>query len=105
MTINSTKKIKSATSNLDREYYGRYDDLDEQCTWPVAKFPEECGIVSQHTISKFLTMNGVTGRRSRALKVMVRSMIAHSNLPESLWGEAIKIAAYILTRVPTKQTT
>ena len=33
---------------------------------------------------------------------MVRSMICHSNLPESLWAEALKIAAYILNRVPTK---
>ena len=29
-------------------------------------------------------------------------MICHSNLPESLWGEALKTAAYILNRVPTK---
>jgi len=29
-------------------------------------------------------------------------MISHSTLPESLWGEAIKTAAYILNRVPTK---
>lgn len=33
---------------------------------------------------------------------MVRSMISHSPLPESLWGEALKTAAYILNRVPTK---
>ena len=35
---------------------------------------------------------------------MVRSMISHSNLPISLWGEALKTAAYILNRVPTKAT-
>ena len=33
---------------------------------------------------------------------MVRSMICHSNLLESLWGEALKTATYILNRVPTK---
>jgi len=33
---------------------------------------------------------------------MVRIMICHSNLLESLWGEALKTAAYILNRVPTK---
>ena len=33
---------------------------------------------------------------------MVRSMICHSNLPESLWGVALKTTAYILNRVPTK---
>ena len=35
---------------------------------------------------------------------MVRSMISHSNLPISLWGEALKIEKYILNRVPTKAT-
>ena len=34
----------------------------------------------------------------------MRSMISHSTLPESLWGEALKTAAYILNRVPTKAT-
>ncbi|RVW61719.1 Retrovirus-related Pol polyprotein from transposon TNT 1-94 [Vitis vinifera] len=33
---------------------------------------------------------------------MVRSVISHSTLPEKLWGEALKTAAYILNRVPTK---
>jgi len=33
---------------------------------------------------------------------MVRSMVSHSSLPESLWGEALKTAAYILNRVPSK---
>ena len=33
---------------------------------------------------------------------MVRSMINHSSLPESLWGKAIKTAVYILNRVPSK---
>ena len=47
-------------------------------------------------------MNGVTERRNRTLKDMMRSMISHFTLPESLWGEVIKIAGYILNRVPTK---
>ena len=29
-------------------------------------------------------------------------MINHSTLLESLWGEAVKIAVYILNRVPSK---
>jgi hypothetical protein len=29
-------------------------------------------------------------------------MIARTTLPENLWGEALKTAAYILNRVPTK---
>ena len=32
----------------------------------------------------------------------MRSMINHSSLPESLWGEALKTAVYILNKVPSK---
>ena len=33
---------------------------------------------------------------------MVRSMLSSSNLPKFLWTEALKIAVYILNRIPTK---
>ena len=36
------------------------------------------------------------------LKNMVRSMVSNSNLPLSLWSEAIKPTTYVLNRVPTK---
>ena len=49
-----------------------------------------------------LSKNGVAERRNQTLKDMVRSMISHSSLLESLWGEALKSAAYILNRVPSK---
>ena len=47
-------------------------------------------------------MNGVVERRNRTIKDIVRSMISHSSLPESLWGEALKTAVYILNKVPSK---
>ena len=50
------------------------------------------------------SMNDVAERRNRTLKDMVISMISHSNLPISLWSEALKTTAYILNRVPTKAT-
>ena len=56
-------------------------------------------------MSSSLSMNGVAERRNRTLKDMVRSMISHSNLPKSLWGEALKTVVYILNRVPTKAAT
>jgi len=56
----------------------------------------------QYTMSGKPSMNGVVERRNQTLKDMVRSMISHSSLPESLWGEALKTAVYILNRVPSK---
>ena len=96
------KRIKNVRSDRGGEYYGRYDGSGEQRPGPFAKFLEECGIVPQYTMPGSPSMNGVAERRNRTLKDMVRSMIVHSTLPESLWGEALKTAAYILNRVPTK---
>ena len=47
-------------------------------------------------------MNSVVEQRNRTLKDMVKSMVSHSSLLESLWGEALKIVAYILNRVLSK---
>jgi predicted nicotinamide N-methyase len=49
-------------------------------------------------------MNDIAERRNHTLKDMIRSMIARTTLFENLWGEALKTAAYILNRVPTKIT-
>ncbi|RVW73959.1 Retrovirus-related Pol polyprotein from transposon TNT 1-94 [Vitis vinifera] len=96
------KRIKSVRSDRGGEYYGRYDGSGEQRPGPFAKYLEECGIVPQYTMPGSPSMNGVAERRNRTLKDMVRSMISHSTLPKKLWGEALKTAAYILNRVPTK---
>ena len=95
------KKIKCTRSDRGGEYYDRYDGSGEQRPRPFADFVEECGIVPQNTKSGSPSMNGVAERQNRTLKDMVRSMISHSTLPESLWGEAIKTAAYILNRIST----
>ena len=98
------KRIKNVRSDRGGEYYGKYDGSGEQRPGQFSKFLEECGIVPQYTMPGSPSMNGVAKRRNITLKDMVRSMISHSNLPISLWGEALKTAAYILNRVPTKAT-
>ncbi|RVW95606.1 Retrovirus-related Pol polyprotein from transposon TNT 1-94 [Vitis vinifera] len=97
-----SKKIKAVRSDHGREYYGRYDRSGEQRPRPFAKYLMECGIVPQYTMSGTLSQNGVVERRNCNLKDMVRSMINHSTLAESLWGEAVKTTVYILNKVPSK---
>ncbi|KAG5524057.1 hypothetical protein RHGRI_030902 [Rhododendron griersonianum] len=63
---------------------------------------EDKGIQRQLTISRTPQQNGVVERRNRTLLDMVRSMMAHANLPISFWGDALLSAAYILNRVPSK---
>ena len=96
------KRIKNVISDRGGEYYGKYNGSGEQRPGPFAKFLEEFDIVPQYTMLGSPSMNGVAERRNKTLKDMVRSMISHSNLPISLWGEALKTAAYILNKVPTK---
>ena len=96
------KKIKAVKSDRGGEYYGRYDGSGEQRPRPFAKYLYECGIIPQYTMPGTPSQTGVAERRNRTLKDMVRSMISHSSLPNSLWGEALKTAVYILNRVPSK---
>ena len=46
--------------------------------------------------------NGVAERRNRTLMDMVRSMLSYSFVPLFLWIHALKAAAYMLNRVPSK---
>ena len=50
------------------------------------------------------SMKGITMRQNWILQDMLRSMMVESLCNMSLWGEAFKIAIYILNRVPTKGT-
>ena len=95
------KQIKIVRSDRGGEYYGRYTE-NGQAPGPFAKFLQEHGIVAQYTMPGSPDQNGVAERRNRTLLDMVRSMLASSKLPESLWTEALKTAVYILNRVPTK---
>jgi transposase InsO family protein len=46
--------------------------------------------------------NEIAERRNHTLLDMVRCMLIHSSLPEFLWGEGLRTAAYILNQVPSK---
>lgn len=95
------KKIKAVRSDRGGEYYGRYDETGRN-PGPFAKFLQECGIEAQYTMPGTPEQNGVAERRNRTLMDMVRCMLCNSSLPEFLWGEALKTAAYILNQVPSK---
>ncbi|KAH9765063.1 Amine oxidase [Citrus sinensis] len=73
-----------------------------QAPGPFAKFLQQRVIVAQYTMSGSPDQNGVAERRNQTLLGMVRSMLIASKLPKFLWTEALKMAAYILNRVPTK---
>jgi transposase InsO family protein len=89
------KQIKIVKSDRGGEYYGRYTE-DGQAPGKFAKFIQEHRIVAQYTMPGSPDQNGVAERRNRTLLDMVRSMLSSSNLPKSLWIEALKMTVYIL---------
>ncbi|KAH9737203.1 Integrase catalytic domain-containing protein [Citrus sinensis] len=95
------KQIKAVRSDRGGEYYGRYDETGRN-PGPFAKFLQECGIEAQYTMPGTPEQNGIAERRNRTLLDMVRCMLSNSTLPDFLWGEALRTAAYILNQVPSK---
>lgn len=61
-----------------------------------------------HGIQRHLTapyspqQNGVVERRNRTLMEMTRSILKHMNVPNYLWGEAVRHGTYIINRVATR---
>ncbi|KAH9714963.1 Integrase catalytic domain-containing protein [Citrus sinensis] len=95
------KKIKAVRSDRGGEYYGRYDETGRN-PGPFAKFLQECGIEAQYTMPGTPKQNGIAERRNRTLLDMVRCMLSNSTLPDFLWAEALRTAAYVLNQVPSK---
>ena len=46
--------------------------------------------------------NGVVERHNRTLLEVIRSILKHMNLPNHLWGEAIRHCTYLINRVVTR---
>jgi len=95
------RKVKVVRSGKGGEYYGKFNESG-QCKGLFAKLLESWGICAQYTMPGTPKQNGVAERRNRTLMEMVRSMINYSNVPLSLWMYALKSAAYLLNRVPSK---
>ncbi|EXB30863.1 Retrovirus-related Pol polyprotein from transposon TNT 1-94 [Morus notabilis] len=86
--------IHSDTLRSDR--WGEY--LDQE----FRDFLIEEGVVSQLTTPGTPQQNGIAERRNQTLLDIIRSMLSYSSLHTSFWDYALRTAAYILNRVPSK---
>nr|CAN67457.1 hypothetical protein VITISV_039473 [Vitis vinifera] len=107
--VGNDKKAEVKTIGIFRLQlnFGCTLDLEETLNLIYVSCLDKCGYNcsfrnEMYNMSRTLSQNGVVERRNRTLKDMVRSMINHSTLLESLWGKAVKIIVYILNRVPSK---
>jgi hypothetical protein len=93
-------KIK-VVSDQGREYYRRHTPYG-QIPSPFAKILEENGIVAQYLLPYEPQQNDVAKRWNCTLMDMVHSMLSNSTLSLGLCMGALKIAAHIINRVPSK---
>ena len=59
------------------------------------------GIQHELTVPHSPQQNGVAERMNRTLTESALAMIAHANLPNDSWAEAIATAAYVKNQAPT----
>lgn len=65
-------------------------------------FCEASGIKRHLTAPYSPQQNGVVERRNRTLMEMTRSILKHMQVPDYMWGEAIRHSTYLLNRVATR---
>jgi hypothetical protein len=73
---------------------GEYANVDLFC--------QQTGVARQTTEANSPASNGKAERMNRTIFNMARCMILNSGLPTSFWGDAVKYAAYVLNRSPTR---
>ena len=85
------EKIKTIRSDRGGEYVE-----------PFGEFCSQHGIIHEVTAPYSPQSNGVAERKNRTLKEMMNAMLLSSGLPQSMWGEAILSANYLLNRMIRK---
>ncbi|KAL0363808.1 UNVERIFIED_CONTAM: hypothetical protein Sangu_0478400 [Sesamum angustifolium] len=80
----------------------RSDRSGEYLSGEFIDYLKEKGIVSQWTPHGMPQLNSVAERRNRTLLDMIRSMMRFTELPLSIWGYALEMAARLLNIVPSK---
>ncbi|CAN7091392.1 unnamed protein product [Brassica rapa subsp. narinosa] len=60
------------------------------------------GMIHQTSCPYTPQENGVAERKNRHLMEVARSMMFHTSMPKSYWGDAVLTACYLINRIPTR---
>lgn len=102
VTINFMERMKTQFNKKVKVF--RSDRGTEYLNIKLATYFDKEGIETQCTVGYAPEQNGVAERKNRTLMEATRSMLNASNLPKSLWGEALSTANYVFNRVENKKT-
>ncbi|KAG7585452.1 Ribonuclease H-like superfamily [Arabidopsis thaliana x Arabidopsis arenosa] len=80
----------------------RTDRGGEFISHEFQSFCEKAGIQRHLTAPYSPQQNGVVERRNRTLMEMTRSILKHMNMPNYLWGEAVRHSTYLINRIGTR---
>ena len=80
----------------------RTDRGGEFTSHEFQEFCEKEGIKRHLTAPYSPQQNGVVERRNRTLLEMTRSILKHLDVPNWLWGEAVRHATYLINRLATR---
>ena len=83
----------------------RTDRGGESTSKEFQSFCEVSGIQRHLTAPYTPQQNGVVERRNRTLLEMTRSILKHMEVPNYLWGEAVRHSTYLINRIATKTLT
>ncbi|KAJ9561724.1 hypothetical protein OSB04_006884 [Centaurea solstitialis] len=95
-------KAQVETESTNRVKMLRTDRGGEFTSRQFNEFCDKEGVKRQLTAPYTPQQNGVVERRNQTILETTRSLLKAMNVLESLWGEAVRHAVYILNRVPTK---
>ncbi|XP_076884580.1 uncharacterized protein LOC143533799 [Bidens hawaiensis] len=65
-------------------------------------FCDESGIIRHLTAPYTPQQNGMVERRNRTLMGMVRGILKAMQVPNYMWGEAVRHSTFLINRVPTR---
>ena len=97
------KEFEVTTTNAAGRAIGtlRTDNGGEYLSSAFQNYLKEKGIRNELTVPHSPQQNGVSERMNRTLVESARSMIAHAELSNIFWAEAISAASHVRNRLPT----
>lgn len=68
----------------------------------MKNFCKQNSICHQTSCAKTPQQNGLAERRNKSILEIVRASLFDMKVPRNFWGEAVRSAAYIMNRTPSR---
>lgn len=80
----------------------QYDNGGEYINYEMDRFCQENSIRQQTSCARTPQQNGLAERKNRQLLEIGRASLFDMNVPRKFWGEAVRSAAYLANRMPSR---